>query len=141
VKRNSANVRWGARKRGRKVAALIAAVATALLGAGLALAAPAATVKMSDTPPKFIPEKVSIKVGQSVEWINNAATLHSVDADPTMVQSPKDVVLPPGAKPFDSGFMSPGATFEYTFKTPGVYKYTCVPHEKDGMRGEVDVTQ
>ena len=141
MKRNSANVGSGARNRGRHSGALIAAVATALLGAAVAMAAPGATVKMSDTPPKFIPEKVSIKVGQSVEWTNNAATLHSVDADPTMVQTPTDVVLPPGAKPFDSGFMSPGATFEYTFKTPGVYKYTCVPHEKDGMRGEVDVTQ
>jgi plastocyanin len=142
VKRDSANVGSGARDRRRQVGALIAAVATALLlAAGVALATPAATVKMSDTPPKFIPEKVSVKVGQSVEWINNAATLHSVDADPTMVQSPKDVVLPPGAKPFDSGFMSPGATFEYTFTVPGLYKYTCVPHEKDGMRGEVDVTQ
>ena len=123
----------------RKIAPLAGAVL--LAGAGVALAAPAVTVKMSDTPPVFIPEKVTIKVGQSVEWVNNAATLHSVDADASMVQSPKDVVLPPGAKPFDSGFMSPGATFDYTFTVPGDYKYTCVPHEKDGMKGEIDVTK
>ncbi len=126
---------------GRKSAALVALVGISLLGAQFALAAPGAMVKMSDTPPKFIPEKVTIKVGQSVQWTNNAATLHSVDADPSMVQSPKDVVLPPGAKPFDSGFMSPGATFEQAFTVPGVYKYTCVPHEKDGMVGEIDVTK
>lgn len=112
-----------------------------LVAATSAFAAPAATVKMSDTPPKFLPEKVSIKAGQTVEWINSAATLHSVDADPSMVQNAKDVVLPPGAKPFDSGFMQPGAKFDYTFKTPGVYKYTCVPHEADGMKGEVDVAK
>jgi plastocyanin len=116
-------------------------VAAALFGGGVALAAPVAIIKMSDTPPKFIPEKVTIKDGQTVEWTNNAATLHSVDADPSMVQNPKDVVLPSGAPPFDSGFMSPGATYQYTFKTPGVYKYTCVPHEKDGMKGEIDVTK
>jgi plastocyanin len=57
------------------------------------------------------------------------------------VQNPKDVVLPSGAKPFDSGFMPPGQTFDYAFTTPGVYKYTCVPHEKDGMKGEIDVTK
>jgi len=125
----------------RKIAPLAAIVAVALVGARVALAAPALTVKMSDTPPKFMPGKATIKVGQSVQWVNNAATLHSVDADPSMVQSPKDVVLPPGAKPFDSGFMSPGASFEYTFTVPGVYKYTCVPHEKDGMMGEIDVTK
>ncbi len=96
---------------------------------------------MSDTPPKFLPEKVSIKAGQTVEWINNAATLHSVDADPSMVQNAKDVVLPAGAKPFDSGFMQPSAKYDYTFTTPGVYKYTCVPHEADGMKGEVDVAK
>ena len=112
-----------------------------MMVASAAFAAPAATVKMSDTPPKFLPEKASIKAGQTVEWINNAATLHSVDADPSMVQNAKDVVLPAGAKPFDSGFMQPGAKYDYTFTTPGVYKYTCVPHEADGMKGEVDVAK
>src|SRR5690242_18115113 len=98
----------------------------AAIPAGVAAAAPAAVVKMSDQPPKFMPEKVTIKAGQTVEWVNNAQTLHSVDADPAMVQNPKDVVLPPGAKPFDSGFMPPGKTFDYKFTTPGTYKYTCV---------------
>jgi plastocyanin len=124
-------------------AGLIGTIALlALASAGVALAAtPAVTIKMTDTPPKFLPEKVTVKAGATVEWINNAATLHSVDADASMVQNPKDVVLPAGAKPFDSGFMPPGAKFDYVFTTPGAYFYTCVPHEKDGMKGEVDVTK
>lgn len=109
--------------------------ATPALGAN----APAAVIKMSDKPPKFLPDKVTIKAGQTVEWVNNAKTLHSVDGDPTMALKPSDVSLPPGAKPFDSGFMKPDMTWDYTFKTPGTYKYTCVPHEKDGMNGEVVV--
>lgn len=141
MRRNPANTRVKVRAGGRNGVALLAFAAIMLLGARIALAAPAASIKMSDAPPKFIPAKVTIKVGQTVQWTNNAATLHSVDADPAMVQSPKDVALPAGAKPFDSGFMSPGATFEYTFKVPGVYKYTCVPHEKDGMIGEIEVTK
>ena len=32
-------------------------------------------------------------------------------------------------------------TFDYTFTLPGTYRYTCVPHEKDGMNGEVVVTK
>ena len=79
------------------------------------------------------------KVGQTVQWVNNAKTLHSIDADPSMAQRKQDVVLPPGAKPFDSGFMQPDATFDYTFTVRGTYKYTCVPHEKDGMNGVVVV--
>ncbi|MBV8772903.1 MAG: hypothetical protein JO166_11335 [Deltaproteobacteria bacterium] len=101
--------------------------------------APTTVIKMSDKPPKFIPEKVTIKVGQTVEWMNNAKTLHSVDGDPSMALKPADVSLPSGAKPFDSGFMKPDMTWQYTFKIPGTYKYTCVPHEKDGMNGEVVV--
>jgi len=94
---------------------------------------------MSDKPPKFLPDKITIKAGQTVEWVNNAKTLHSVDGDPTMALKPSDVSLPAGAKPFDSGFMKPDMTWDYTFKVPGTYKYTCVPHEKDGMNGEVVV--
>lgn len=101
--------------------------------------APTVVVKMSDKPPKFLPDKVTIKAGQTVHWVNNAKTLHSVDGDPSMALKPSDVSLPPGAKPFDSGFMKPDATWDYTFKVPGTYKYTCVPHEKDGMNGEVVV--
>lgn len=122
-------------------AALALAAAVVMVPRAAAAAGPAAVVKMSDKPPKYLPEKVTIKVGQTIEWVNSAATLHSVDADPSMVQKPSDVVLPTGAKPFDSGFMQPGATFDYTFTTPGTYHYTCVPHEKDGMNGVVVVTK
>ncbi len=101
--------------------------------------APAAVIKMSDKPPKFLPDKLTIKAGQTVHWVNNAKTLHSVDGDPTMALKPSDVSLPPGAKTFDSGFMKPDMTWDYTFKVPGTYKYTCVPHEKDGMNGVIVV--
>ena len=104
-----------------------------------ATAAPTAIIKMSDKPPKFMPDKVTIKAGQTVQWVNNAKTLHSVDGDPTMALKSSDVSLPPGAKSFDSGFMKPDMTWEYTFTVPGTYKYTCVPHEKDGMNGEIIV--
>jgi plastocyanin len=104
-----------------------------------AAGAPSIVIKMTDKPPVFIPAKATVKVGQTVQWINNAKTLHSIDADPSMAQRKEDVVLPSGAKPFDSGFMQPDATFDYTFTVRGTYKYTCVPHEKDGMNGVIVV--
>lgn len=119
----------------------VAMVGAVLVGqpAAMATAKPSAVVKMQDKPPKYLPSKVTIKVGQTVEWTNNAKTLHSVTANPATVQNPKDVILPKGAKPFDSGFMPPGATFEHTFTVAGTYQYVCVPHEKDGMKGTVIV--
>jgi plastocyanin len=134
LSRNRAPVR-----RALTIAAALAALAFAVPAAVNAQAKPAIVIKMSDKPPKFMPEKFKIKPGQTVEWINDAKTLHSVDADPSMVQKGSDVVLPKGAKPFDSGFMQPGATYDHTFTVPGTYKYTCVPHEKDNMNGQIVV--
>lgn len=130
---------------GRESATRLLLALLLLLG-GMALiapcanaAAPAAVVKMTDKPPKFVPLKVTVKVGQTVQWINDAKTLHSVTATPDDAANKADISLPAGAQPFDSGFMQPGATFEYTFTVKGTYKYTCLPHEKDGMNGFVVV--
>jgi plastocyanin len=112
-----------------------------LMAPATAIAAPDVVVKMTDKPPMYMPVKVAIKVGQTVEWVNNAETLHSVTTDPDSAQKPGDVLSPPGAKPFDSGFMKPGMTFDYTFTVPGTYKYLCLPHEKDGMIGYVTVSK
>jgi plastocyanin len=133
-------------RRGRSFAAILWGLlalsgATALVAPATALAAPDVVVKMTDKPPMYTPMKVAIKVGQTVEWVNNAETLHSVTTDPDSAQKPTDVSSPPGAKPFDSGFMKPGMTFDYTFTVPGTYKYLCLPHEKDGMIGYVTVSK
>lgn len=121
--------------------ALTAGLAISFVAPAIILASPAVVVKMTDKPPMYKPLKVTVKVGQTVEWINNAETLHSVTTDADSAQKPTDVSLPPGAKPFDSGFMKPGATFDYTFTVPGTYKYLCLPHEKDGMIGTVVVSK
>lgn len=102
-------------------------------------AAKTVEIKMTDTPPKFVPLTVTIQKGDSVEWVNNAQSLHSVTTNPAVAQDPKDVSAPKDSKPFDSGFMTPGAKWSYTFTVPGTYKYLCLPHEKDHMTGIVVV--
>ena len=119
-----------------------AALAILILVAGAMpsmAAAKTVEIKMTDTPPKFIPMSVTIQKGDTVEWINNAQSLHSVTTNPAVAQDPKDVSAPKDAKPFDSGFMPPGAKWSYTFTVPGTYKYLCLPHEKDKMTGIVVV--
>lgn len=41
----------------------------------------------------------------------------------------------------DSGYLNAGETYSYTFKMPGVYKYFCLTHEHEGMKGAVEVTK
>lgn len=88
---------------------------------------------------KFDPAKLTIMSGDTVEWINTSKAPHTVTGDPKLAKDPKNVLLPPGAKPFHSGNIKPGAKYAITFKTPGMYRYICVPHELKGMLGEIDV--
>ncbi len=96
-------------------------------------------IKMADTPAMYKPAKVTVKVGEPVEWINTGKNVHSVTLVPDDAQNPKDATEPKGASTFDSGFMAPGGKFTYTFTVPGTYHYFCVPHEKAGMVGVVVV--
>jgi plastocyanin len=121
--------------------AVMAAAAITFGRVPVAHAGATATVTMTDEPARFVPEDLKVKVGTTVEWKNTGATLHSVTADASKAQVPAHVSLPKGAKEFDSGFMPPGATFSQTFTVPGEYKYICIPHEKNGMIGEVEVTK
>lgn len=98
-------------------------------------------VTMTDKPPAYVPPKLTVKVGTTVLWKNTGQALHDVTTDASKAQNKSDVSLPPGAKPFDSGFMPPGTSWSYTFAVPGKYKYACIPHEKDHMIGEVTVTK
>jgi plastocyanin len=122
---------------------IVIAIVAAALGLSLlpdpARASAPVRVKMGDKPPVYEPAKLTVKVGQSVEWINTGESVHSVTLVPADAQSPKDVSEPKGAPTFDSGFMPPGGIFTYTFRVPGTYRYFCVPHEKAGMVGIVVV--
>ena len=102
-------------------------------------------VKMT-TEHKFAPEKITIKVGQTVEWVNDdtakaSTNTHEVTTDPDVAVDPDHVSIPQGAQPFDSHLITSGKSFRYQFTVPGLYRYACPPHENDGMVGEVTVTK
>jgi plastocyanin len=100
---------------------------------------PPIVVKMIDMPATYEPAKLTIKVGETVEWKNVGNSVHHASSDPSTAINPTEVSNPPGAKPFDSGFLQPGQSYTYTFTVPGAYKYICAPHETSGMTGEVTV--
>ena len=68
----------------------------------------------------FTPDNITVVMGvnNTVTWTNNDASIHTVTSS----------TVPPGASPFDSGYLNTGATFTYTFTTPGVYEYHCTIH-------------
>ena len=91
---------------------------------------------------QFDPDNVTIKVGDSVEWINTDENgLHQVTNDSKFASDSDDVSVPDGSQPFNSKSIKGGASYIQKFTVPGVYKYTCPPHEMDGMDGKVTVTQ
>jgi plastocyanin len=101
----------------------------------------AVVVKMTPER-KFMPEKITIKVGQTVEWVNDDKTMpHEVTTDPNVASDPSNVSIPEGAEPFDSRLIMSGKSFQHQFTVPGVYRYACPPHENDGMLGELTVTK
>ena len=91
---------------------------------------------------KFMPEKITIKVGQTVEWVNDDSTMpHEVTTDPNVASDPSNVSIPAEAAPFDSHLITTGKSFQHQFSAAGLYRYACPPHENDGMLGEVTVTK
>jgi plastocyanin len=129
--------------RGLPLLLLLALPAASVLGKHKAddQGAPAATVHMTAAN-KFDPEKVTIKAGEAVRWVNeNAGPSHAVTTDSSMVQNEDDVQIPDGAKPFSSGVIKPGKFYQHTFQVPGTYRYACAPHEGSKMLGVVVVTR
>jgi plastocyanin len=61
----------------------------------------------------FKPAEIYIAVGSSVTWDNKDSVIHTVTA--------RD-------KTFDSGSLSGGEKFSYTFEERGTFEYYCIPH-------------
>jgi plastocyanin len=121
------------------VAALAIAASLALLPDPAKAASSPVVINMADKQPFYTPEKAMIKVGDTVKWVNNGETVHSVSTSAANAQNPNDTSMPKGATAFDSGFIPPGGDYSYTFTVPGTYRYFCLPHEKAGMVGMIVV--
>ena len=93
-------------------------IATALAVAVLSAAFPAASALAADTEVKidhhaFIPQRVAVKAGTTVTWINDDDVPHTVASS---------------TKLFKSKALDTGDKFSFTFTTPGAYQYFCSVH-------------
>lgn len=71
----------------------------------------------------FTPNSLTVPVGTSVTWTNKDAVTHTVTSDTGL---------------FDSGNLTSGSKYTYTFPTAGTYAYHCKIHA--GMTGTIVVT-
>src|SRR6202030_1131702 len=111
------------------IALVLVGMAVTQLSTSAAATAPGIVVRMLDMPLAFEPTVIKIKVGDSVEWKNAGNEVHHATSDPSLAIKPAEVTNPPGAEPFDSGFLRPGETFSHIFIVPSEYKILLVVHE------------
>jgi plastocyanin len=82
----------------------------------------------------FEPATVTIKVGDTVEWVNNKLAPHNAVFDGSKIDGAIATKLSHKALVF-----SPGESFSTTFTEAGEYPYYCEPHRGAGMVGKVVV--
>jgi plastocyanin len=78
----------------------------------------------------YSPNPVDVKVGQGVTWSNDDSQIHTATSGAAGAADAGSV--------FDSGILSPGATFNFDFDTAGTYDYHCTMHPQ--MVGTVNVS-
>lgn len=96
------------------------------------------TVEINDRS-RFEPAGMTIPVGGTVVWRNEADHRHTVTTDGSVLDDPSRVSIPDGAETFDSGDLSAGQQWSHTFTVPGTYVYACSHHQAEGMIGTVTV--
>ena len=87
----------------------------------------------------FEPKELTIKIGQTVTWINVGNMVHTSTNDPAKAQKTEHSALPEGAAPWNSGLLRLKENWSYTFDVAGDYTYFCIPPEAAGMIGTIKV--
>src|SRR5215831_3315779 len=75
-----------------------------------------ATVKVTIKSLKYSRDTIQIAKGETVEWVNDDLTPHTVTSD--------------SGGELNSGSIDVGATWRHTFNQPGIFAYFCTFHRK-----------
>jgi plastocyanin len=82
-------------------------------------------------PCAFRPAEITVRAGETVRWVNDDATYHTVTSTRSLARR-----VPDGR--FTAVLDAAGATFSRTFTQPGRYPYFCQPHA-EFMAGVIQV--
>ncbi len=74
----------------------------------------------------FDPDDVTINVGDTVTWENEADIFHTITPDGHSEWTRQEM-------------NDAGQQFQHTFNTPGTFDYFCEPHQAQGMVGTITV--
>jgi len=105
---------------------------------------------------RFLPSKLVVHAGDTVEWTNHdPETPHTITFGQEPPGGPLGAFFPSGAavpghvtltspnESANSGFVGApfpfGATFTATFASPGTYQFICALHDDLGMKGTITV--
>lgn len=124
----------------RRREAALGLIALTASGGSVAKAAAARVSIVRMDASSFVPAIISIKVGDTVRWVNPHIMPHTVSFAPAVAKSPGLVVLPPGVEPFESATLDQDDEFSHLFSVKGTYGYVCRFHQRMGMVGKVIVT-
>ena len=78
----------------------------------------------------YSPNPIEVKVGEGVTWSNDDSQIHTATSGAAGAADAGSV--------FDSGILSPDATFDFVFDKAGTYDYYCTRHPQ--MVGSVTVS-
>jgi plastocyanin len=122
------NISSFVKKIGLAIASLLFVVGSLFITAAPA-SADVVTVKMGSDSGQLVfdPKVVTIKVGDTVKWVNNKAFPHNIVFDGHAELSHKKLA------------QKPKAEFDSTFNEAGEFSYYCSPHRGAGMAGKVIV--
>jgi plastocyanin len=99
----------------------------------------------------FKPASFAVAPGTTVVWRNTSSHAHTVTAYESGIPDDADFFASgdfssseaarEGWKSGTQGSIHGGETYEHEFTVPGTYNYFCIPHETNGMKGVIEVTQ
>jgi plastocyanin len=94
---------------------------------------------------QYEPREITIRTGETVTWSHESSEAHSVTAYQSSIRKGMDYFSSSGhgseeeARADVGTLMTTGDTFSVRFDRPGTFRYFCIPHEDQGMRGTIVV--
>ena len=103
-------------------------------------------VEMTDEQ-RFSPPSLVVQSGANVMFSNASDESHTVtfysegypDGEPYRASAPEAEGEDEARDALADGLLRPGDALGISLKTPGTYRYFCIPHEGAGMKGTIVV--
>jgi len=97
---------------------------------------------------RFAPAELTVAAGEEILLESRSPEEHTITAYGDQIPEGADYFASGGASSEDEarselagGLIGEGEDYAVTLDTPGTYNYFCIPHESQGMKGTITVTE